>query len=121
MRLSGKSFPHDMSCFFPFKVLQGVSDRGKKQQNAGCVGPPVAPWAGGGILPSTAGMPVVTNASHPAAWDRAHPMITSFLKHLVVTEKSKPKTQAGAYFARLLYRKAAMQSKVKKKYCRSPF
>lgn len=92
MRLSGKSFPHNMSIFFALRGLQGVSDRGKKQQNAGCVGPPVVPWAGGGILPSTTGMPVVTNASHPAAWDHAHPMVTSFLKHLVVIEKSKPKT-----------------------------
>lgn len=69
MRLSGKSFPHDTANFFFFflRGLQAVSNRGKKQQNPGHVGPPVVLWAGGGILPSTAGMPVVTNAFTPCS------------------------------------------------------
>lgn len=67
MRLSGKSFPHNMAIFFFLRGLQGISDRGKKQQNPGRVGPPVMPWTGRGIPPPTTGMPTVTNAFTPCS------------------------------------------------------
>lgn len=78
MRLSGKSFPHDTVNFYFFIIfflrgLQGVSDRGKKQQKPGRVGPPVTPWASRAILPSTAGMPVVTNAFTPCSLGSCSP------------------------------------------------
>lgn len=81
----GNPFPAIQQFFFFFsRGLQAVSNRGKKQQNPGHVGPPVVLWAGGGILPFTAGMPVVTNAFTPCSLGSAHPMVMSFLKHLVV-------------------------------------
>lgn len=56
-----------MAIFFFLRGSQGVSDRGKKQQNPGRVGPPVVPRAGRGIPPPTTGMPMVTNAFTPCS------------------------------------------------------
>lgn len=100
---------------FFLRAFQEVSDKGKKQQSPGHVGPSVGPWAGGGALPLTSGMAAVTQASHPAAWHHVHPTVTSFLKQLVASSKSKPTNSTGTYCGGLLYRIAAFAVKVKNK------
>lgn len=89
---------------FFLRAFQEVSDRGKKQQSPGHVGPSVGPWAGGGALPLTSGMAAVTQASHPAAWHHGY----------IISEAAGGKFEIKTYeqYRHILWRSAIQNSSV---------